>query len=70
MKITIQDEGRKVKIETQETEVKRVLDEICNLLIAYGFHPESVKDGIFSKAEDYESDQYKHNIIAGLCDLV
>ena len=44
----------KVEIETMAVEIGVVLEEIRLALIAYGFHPDSVKNGILELAEDYD----------------
>jgi len=54
MKITIQDKERRAEIECSLEDIHSVVDELCNLLIAWGFHPESVKEGILGKGEEYE----------------
>jgi hypothetical protein len=56
MKITIEDTtNRKVSLEClDEVDIFEAIDNICGLLVSYGFHPESVKDGIIAKAEEYE----------------
>ena len=55
MKIIFQDETRRLELDTDVTDVHGVIDEICSLLIGWGFHPESVKEGILTKAEEYEN---------------
>jgi len=57
MKLIIQDKDRKVEVECSVVDIHQVIDELCSLLIAWGFHPESVKNGIFGKAEEYEEDK-------------
>jgi len=57
MKITIQDDERRAEVETNAVSIDEVMDELCNLLLAWGFHPDSVKQGIFGKAEDYETEK-------------
>lgn len=55
MKITIQDEDRRVEIEiSSDSDIHEAIGEICSLLIAWGYYPDSVKNGILSKAEEYE----------------
>ena len=44
----------KVEIEAQAVDIHEFLDEIRKALIAYGFHPNSIKRGILELAEDYE----------------
>lgn len=63
MIITLEDSNRnehyrKVQIETpsDEMEIGELLDTICDTLMAYGFHPSTVADGVISKAEEYEED--------------
>ena len=56
MKITIRDKDRRAEVECSLENIHLVIGELCNLLIAWGFHPESVKKGILGKAEEYEQD--------------
>jgi len=44
----------KVEIETMAVEIGAVLEEIRLALIAYGFHPNSIKEAILELAEDYD----------------
>ena len=53
MKITIQDQDRRVEVECKTEDINGTIDEVCNLLVAWGFHPESVKTGILEKADNY-----------------
>ena len=62
MRITIQDKDRKAEVECEAVTIHEVIDEVCNLLLAWGFHPDSVKNGIIEKAEEYENDESKKEI--------
>jgi len=42
IKITIEDEHKKVTCETEAQICYEVMEEIKGLLIAYGFHPNNV----------------------------
>ncbi len=58
MKITIQTENYDPTHSASVTlsdgsDVYEVIESICNLLVGYGYHPNSVKDGIISKSEEY-----------------
>ena len=55
MIISIQDKTKKASIEiSDETDIHGMLTELTGLLIAYGFHPDSVKTGFINKAEELE----------------
>jgi len=57
MKITIQEGKRRVEVDCDNETIHDVIDELHNLLIAWGFHPESVKKGILEKAAEYEENE-------------
>jgi hypothetical protein len=59
MKITIEYQGEenetKASIEiSDDSDIHEVVESLSGLLVAYGFHPNSVRDGFLGKAEDYE----------------
>jgi len=61
MKIILEyDETKRVEILTDAEVIHDVMDEIEKALIAYGFHPETVKDGFVGKAEEIESENKKY----------
>ena len=47
---------KRIEIETDAEVIHDVMKEIRGALIAYGFHPNTVKDGILSLAEEYKND--------------
>ena len=47
----------KVEIETMAVEIGAVLEEIKLALIAYGFHPDSIKNGILDLAKEYNEEK-------------
>lgn len=54
MKISIEDDDKKlvmVKI-TDDSDTDTVLREFCGLMVAYGFHPESIKDTLKEFSEE------------------
>ena len=59
MRITIEaqdvESPRQVSIQVHDnSDIHDMVDDLCGLLIAYGFHPDSVEDGIIEKARCYE----------------
>jgi hypothetical protein len=57
MKISIEHQGEdtqlKVSMEiSDESTSDEVIGNFCNLLVAYGYHPESIKSSIIGKAEE------------------
>ena len=59
MRITIEqteyNKKNKALIEiSDDSDIFEAVEAMCGLLVAYGFHPKSVEDGILTKAEDYE----------------
>ena len=54
MKITIEDEGFKVTTEFPDSNIHEVVEKLGGLLVAYGFHPESVNAG-FEEREKWVS---------------
>jgi hypothetical protein len=55
--ITISTEDREVKLSfPQDGDIYAYLEEISHLLVAWGFHPDTVKDGICALAENYEEE--------------
>lgn len=55
--ITIKNNDRKVELSFPEDgDIYAYLEEVSHLLIAWGFHPDSVKDGICALAEGYEEE--------------
>ena len=42
------------------SDVHEAVDAFVGVLVAYGYHPKSVEDGIIQKAYEYE-DMYKDN---------
>jgi len=58
MIISIQHQGKdtqlRVTVEiTDGSTSDEVIDSLCGLLVAYGYHPESIKSSIILKAEEY-----------------
>ncbi len=61
MKISIEaqhpDDLLKVTIEiSDDSTIDEVMDNWGGLLVAYGFHPNSVRDGFMAKGEEYEEE--------------
>lgn len=59
MKITLEQHGDKISIETKgdgQTAIE-VLDYICQIMMCAGYHYESVKQAVFEKAEGYEYEE-------------
>jgi len=55
LKLVIKSKNKEVNIVvSSDIGIYEIMDEIANLLIAYGFHPETVKNGFLGKVEDYE----------------
>jgi len=58
MKIIFEyDENNRVEITTDAEVIHEVMNEIEKALIAYGFHPNTVKDGFVGKAEEIETNE-------------
>lgn len=62
MKITIEDINpdefsNKTTIEEDSVDIHDVIDMLARALLAYGFHPESVRDGFYAKVDEYENDK-------------
>ena len=61
MKITMETQGEVTQIKTSleisdDSDINDAIDSICGLLVAYGYHPQSVSAGIISKAEEYQGE--------------
>ena len=55
--VTISTEDREVKLSfNQDEDIYNYLEELTHLLVAWGFHPSSVQDGICALAEQYEEE--------------
>jgi hypothetical protein len=55
--ITISTEDREAKLSfNQDGDIYNYLEEISHLLVAWGFHPSTVKDGICALSEQYEEE--------------
>jgi hypothetical protein len=56
MKITLEQHGDKISIETKgdDHSATEFIDYICQLMMCAGYHYESVKQAIYGKAEEYE----------------
>lgn len=55
--ITISTEYREAKLSfNQYGDIYNYLKEISHLLIAWGFHPDTIKDGIWALSEQYEEE--------------
>ena len=55
--VTISTEDREVKLSfNQDEDIYNYLEEVAHLLVAWGFHPSSVQDGICALAEQYEEE--------------
>ena len=52
MKIIMKRYHKKVEISTTTENIHEVLDEIRKALIAYGFHPDTVKEGFEGMKEE------------------
>jgi hypothetical protein len=61
MKITLEQHGDKISIETggDDHSATEFIDYICQLMMCAGYHYESVKQAIYGKAEEYEP--YEHD---------
>ena len=64
MRIEMQnsDEQYSVKVSSEiddSSDIFEVFNSFCGLLVSYGFHHESVKDGILAKAEEYNEEEKK-----------
>jgi len=62
MRIEMQnnDEQRSVKVSMEiddSSDIFEVFESLCGLLVSYGFHHESVKDGILAKADEYNEEE-------------
>ena len=58
MKIIFEyDENNRIEITNNAETIFEVIDEIEKALIAYGFHPNTVKDGFLGKAEEIETNE-------------
>lgn len=58
MKITIESQelDNKATIETSAEEIHDVMQVIKQVLLGYGFHPNSVKEGFLGMAEEYKEE--------------
>ncbi len=54
MKITIEDQGRKVELTTESVEIELVLSDVKDALLGFGFHIDSINEGFLAVAEDIE----------------
>ena len=64
MRIEMQnsDEQYSVKVSSEiddSSDIFEVFNSFCGLLVSYGFHHESVRDGIMAKAEEYNEEEKK-----------
>lgn len=59
MKIIIErEDGFKVSCEdNDDIDIYDIIENICGLLVSFGYQYQSVKDGILAKAEEYEEDK-------------
>ena len=62
MRIEMQnnDEQRSIKVSMEiadDSDIFEVFESLCGLLVSYGFHYESVKDGILAKADEYNEEE-------------
>lgn len=55
------DENNKVIKETTAEIIHEVIDEIADLLVAYGFTSKTVEDGILAKAEEIEESRLRED---------
>ena len=62
MKITLEQHGDKISIETEgdDHSATEFIDYICQLMLCAGFHYESVKQAIYGKAEEYEPCEHEN----------
>ena len=56
MKILIKSKTHKALVEDNVEVIHDVIDLIVRALLAYGFHPDTVKDGFITKADEYEAE--------------
>ena len=60
LSIEAQREDTQLKVSmdiSDESTSDEVIGNFCNLLVAYGYHPESIKSSILSKAEEYSEEK-------------
>ena len=49
--------NRKSTIEIDvDSDIFDVIEDLCGLLVAHGYHPNSVKSGILAQAEEYNNE--------------
>ena len=53
MKVTIEQEGYKSVVESDNVVICDVLDDVIHALLGAGFQLESVQSAVISKAEEY-----------------
>ena len=56
------DEQNSIRVSTEiddSSDIFEVFNSFCGLLVSYGFHHESVRDGIMAKAEEYNEEEKK-----------
>jgi len=52
--ITISTEERKAELSfDQKGDIHSYLEEVATLLVAWGFHPDSIREGICALADQY-----------------
>jgi len=53
MKITLEQHGNKISIETESNDLSAIefLDYVCQLMLCAGYHHESVKRAVYEKAD-------------------
>ena len=57
LELKIKSENKEINILVHpHLNIHELLEEISNLLIAYGYHPETVRAGFLGMAENYEDD--------------
>ena len=57
MKITISRTNTDYEVTSRisdDSDIFAVVEELCKLTVMYGFHPDTVRDGIINQAETYE----------------
>jgi len=55
LEITMEEsDGRKASITIHaDVNIHEMMEEIFRLLVGYGYHPDSVKEGFIAKSEEY-----------------
>lgn len=67
MKITVEEtqakRNRKATVEIDDhSDIFEVMDSFAGLLVSYGFHPDFVQEGFYSKIAEYEDEKTGNKI--------